>query len=563
MRFLEILLKNFRSITNLQLSNLRRLNCFIGPHNSGKSNILDGISVFWDAFIRAKVQQKQLQTNLGQQLKQDFDRNILSYLGDTKTVHGSFELSLEGNMSNWVNNSHLQEYFTLTANYHKHQRAHDFLNDFIDEISAKITPESISSLKFELDLNPEFLSFVNEKLYFHLRNGEEILFQSEKLPISIIQQAIGSAYVRRFHDIATEYDILQENLEDLIKNKYTALAEIERFLKDIIGQEFVFELGQTQGKNQEIEVTIERAFTSPLWRISTSTIRIIALAYMLTSSPLNQIIIIDEPEMHLHPIGERKFARKLETLSSNHQFFFATHSTRFLIGHAYLVDLKSGWTQIKSIRGEKSMKNVVKLLGIRPSDSFGSDVVIFVEGRTDARVFRVFEDKIMKDHTGVSPRNRVSYISVAGWSNMAFVISLELLRSKFVRSRALAITDGDIVESENYDKIKNNWETIFPENTFFSLKEESIESLFLNNEKCFYRLAEAKSIKLPNIEELKKFITRKRNRGLSDKLIIREITEKYFRRKYSSSFAELLAKTFTKDEIPLYLLKFFQNHILN
>ncbi|MFX0050475.1 MAG: ATP-dependent endonuclease, partial [Candidatus Hermodarchaeota archaeon] len=551
MRFLEILLKNFRSITNLQLSNLRRLNCFIGPHNSGKSNILDGISVFWDAFIRAKVQQKQLQTNLGQQLKQDFDRNILSYLGDTKTVHGSFELSLEGNMSNWVNNSHLQEYFTLTANYHKHQRAHDFLNDFIDEISAKITPESISSLKFELDLNPEFLSFVNEKLYFHLRNGEEILFQSEKLPISIIQQAIGSAYVRRFHDIATEYDILQENLEDLIKNKYTALAEIERFLKDIIGQEFVFELGQTQGKNQEIEVTIERAFTSPLWRISTSTIRIIALAYMLTSSPLNQIIIIDEPEMHLHPIGERKFARKLETLSSNHQFFFATHSTRFLIGHAYLVDLKSGWTQIKSIRGEKSMKNVVKLLGIRPSDSFGSDVVIFVEGRTDARVFRVFEDKIMKDHTGVSPRNRVSYISVAGWSNMAFVISLELLRSKFVRSRALAITDGDIVESENYDKIKNNWETIFPENTFFSLKEESIESLFLNNEKCFYRLAEAKSIKLPNIEELKKFITRKRNRGLSDKLIIREITEKYFRRKYSSSFAELLAKTFTKDEIPL------------
>ncbi|MFX0171157.1 MAG: ATP-dependent endonuclease, partial [Candidatus Hodarchaeota archaeon] len=489
LRFVEISLKNFRSITNLQLSNLRRLNCFIGPHNSGKSNILDGISVFWDAYIRAKVQQKQLKTNLGQQLKRDFDRNILSYLGDTKTVHGSFELKLEENMSQWVNNPHLQEYFTLTANYHKHQRAHDFLDDFIDELSAKITPESINSLKFELDLNLEFLAFVNEKLYFHLKNGEEILFQSEKLPISIIQQAIGSAYVRRFHDIATEYDILQENLEDLIKNKYTALAEIECFLKDIIGQEFVFELGQLQGDNQEIEVTVERAFSSPLWRISTSTIRIIALAFMLTSSPLNQIIIIDEPEMHLHPIGERKLAKKLETLSSHHQFFIATHSTRFLIGHAYLVDLKSGWTQISSIRGEKSMRNVVKLLGIRPSDSFGSDVVIFVEGRTDARVFRVFEDIIMKEHTGVTPRNRISYISVAGWSNMAFVISLELLRSKFVRSRALAITDGDIVKSENYDKIKNNWESIFPENTFFSLKEESIESLFLNNEKCFLRLA--------------------------------------------------------------------------
>ncbi|MFX0185025.1 MAG: AAA family ATPase [Candidatus Hodarchaeota archaeon] len=561
---MEISLKNFRSITNLQLKGLHRLVCFLGPHNSGKSNILDGISVFWDAFIRAKVQQKQLQTNLGQQLKRDFDRNILSYLGDTNIVHGSFELDLEENISKWSNNPHLQEYFTLTANYHKHQGTHDFLNEFIDEISINTNPEMISSLKFELTLNPEFLAFVNEKLSFRLKNGELIAFHSEKLPISIIQQAIGSAYVRRFHDIATEYDILQENLLDLIKNKqYSALAAIERFLRDIIGQEFVFELGQSQENNQEIEVTVERAFTSPLWRISTSTIRIIALAYMMTSSPLNQIIIIDEPEMHLHPFGERKLARKMEILSSHHQLFLATHSTRFLIGHAYLVDLKSGWTQVKSIRGEKSMKNIVKLLGIRPSDSLGADVVVFVEGRTDARVFRVFEDKIKEASTTLRSRNRISYIGVGGWTNMTFVLSIELLRSKFVRSRALAITDGDIVGSENYNKIKQNWNSVFPENTFFSLEEESVESLFLNNEECFYRLAEQKSLELPRIEDLGNTIVKKRNRGVSDKLILREITEKYFGRKYSSSFAELLVKTFNKDEIPLYLINFFNNFILN
>ncbi|MFX0174358.1 MAG: hypothetical protein ACFE9L_20975, partial [Candidatus Hodarchaeota archaeon] len=76
-------------------------------------------------------------------------------------------------------------------------------------------------------------------------------------------------------------------------------------------------------------------------------------------------------------------------------------------------------------------------------------------------------------------------------------------------------------------------------------------------------LAEVKGIKLTNIEDFKNSIIRKRNRGVSDKSIVREITEKNFRRKYSSSFAELLAKTFTKDEIPLYLIKFFQNYILN
>ena len=83
-------LENFRSIVSIKLNEIQNLNSFIGPHNSGKTNILTGISVFWDPYLRAKVQRKKLKDSLGYQTKQDFSapESILSYLGNTKFIHG-------------------------------------------------------------------------------------------------------------------------------------------------------------------------------------------------------------------------------------------------------------------------------------------------------------------------------------------------------------------------------------------------------------------------------------------------------------------------------------------
>jgi predicted ATP-dependent endonuclease of OLD family len=274
-------------------------------------------------------------------------------------------------------------------------------------------------------------------------------------------------------------------------------------------------------------------------------------------------MINDNPELYLHPRGERILARKLESLSKTRQFFFSTHSSRLLIGHAYLVELRNGWTNTERIGGRRAMKKVVGLLGIRPSDSFGSDIVVFVEGRTDSRVFQVFEDNIYKLNPEL-PKLRVSYIGVGGWTNMKYVLSVELLKSKFVRSRALAITDGDIVGSNTFEKVKQNWREVFEnDGDFFSLKEECIESLFLNNPEVFIRLLQGRKENPPLITEFKQFIEKRRNRGVSDKSILRELIVKFnIGRKYSSSVAEKLAKRFEVSEIPDYIVEFFKSHIL-
>lgn len=564
MRIQNLTLENFRSIAHLKLKEIQNLICFIGPHNSGKTNILTGISVFWDPYIRANVQRKQLKQK--PYVQHDFDTtpgSILSYLSSTNSIHGKFHLKFANkieNLTSWINNSSIRQAFLETSRSHRTSYS---VSDFLSEIEMLANLNSISGFIFDLKMNPEFLAFTEEKCYLYLSNGEKISFESEKLPI--FTQVIGNTFIRRFHDINFEKEFLTRNLVKVLQNNdYKTISLIEKFLKDILDQEFVFKLGDVSKnvKNgQEIEITIERAFSSPLWRISASTARIISLAYLLIASPVNQIIILDEPGLYLHPKGERALARKLEDLSRNHQIFLSTHSSRFLIGHAFIVELRKGWTKISRAQGKKTMKKVVKLLGIRPSDSFGSDVVVFTEGRTDARVYRIFEDKI-KTNERRSTIRRVTYIGVGGWTNIKFALSVELLRSKFVRSKAVAMTDGDIVGSDHYYKIKSNWEMVFPKNSFLSLREECIESLFLNNPIVFTRLANELGTSFPQLDEIKKIIQIERDQGVSDKTITVGIIEKNLNQVYRSLMAEKLAIHFRKEEIPQYIVEFYTKFIL-
>lgn len=557
MHLIACSLKNFKSIAKISLQGLQNVNCFIGPHNSGKTNILDGISAFFDPYQRANLQHRQM-ASLGSHVspKQDFDRNILTYLDVGKHTLGTFVFDLDRNLNL------LRDQFIRSAFSHNTSLENDPLVKLLEEIENYATLEQVQRLEWQLVMDSEQFTMARQKLFLHLPNGAKIEVHSRNTPD--YQQAFGSTFFYRFPDnMNTHVNLLETNLAQLIKNnEYEHMAAVEGFLRDVLGQQFVFE--PTDGNR--IEVTVEKAFSSPLSRISASTLRLVFLSYVLTnpSKMGHRIILIDNPNLYLHPKGERRLAKRFINLTDK-QVLFSTHSARLLVGHAWLVDLKKGFTRVRPIRGEKSMKHVIKLLGIRPSDSFGADVVVFVEGRTDARVYRAFEDIITASLSNPFPRNRVAYIGVGGWTNIRFVLHLELLRSKFVRSRAIAITDGDIRDSETYSKAKRNWSSVFSERTFFSLQENSIESLFLNNPIVFRRKAEKSGTRqnFPDIEELKDLIAKKRDRGRSEKAITKDIIDKYFEKRYTSTVAEQLAKLFKVEEIPEYLARFFRKHVIN
>lgn len=103
------------------------------------------------------------------------------------------------------------------------------------------------------------------------------------------------------------------------------------------------------------------------------------------------ILLVEEPEIHLHPALETSMMRYLKRISSERQIFITTHSTNFLdtadMKNVYLISkIKS--TQVQLLDFEEAETQVPKELGIRLSSLFMFDRLVFVEGPSDAAIIR-------------------------------------------------------------------------------------------------------------------------------------------------------------------------------
>lgn len=106
-------------------------------------------------------------------------------------------------------------------------------------------------------------------------------------------------------------------------------------------------------------------------------------------NPERQVVLIEEPESHIHPEMQRKLLQFLRN-QQNKQFFLSSHSNVFL-SSAYAD--KVFFTQFDEnikVLDATSRAGVLNDLGYSITDNLASDLVILVEGPTDAPVIEEF-----------------------------------------------------------------------------------------------------------------------------------------------------------------------------
>lgn len=103
------------------------------------------------------------------------------------------------------------------------------------------------------------------------------------------------------------------------------------------------------------------------------------------------ILLVEEPEIHLHPALETSMLRYMKRVASESQIFITTHSTNFLdtaeMRNVYLVS-KDSSTNVQLIDMAEAQNSIPKELGLRLSSVFMFDRLVFVEGPTDEEVLR-------------------------------------------------------------------------------------------------------------------------------------------------------------------------------
>jgi energy-coupling factor transporter ATP-binding protein EcfA2 len=127
-----------------------------------------------------------------------------------------------------------------------------------------------------------------------------------------------------------------------------------------------------------------------------------------------KVLLVEEPEIHLHPALETSMMRYLKAIGQDCQIFITTHSTNFLdtaeMRNVYLAS-RNGSTSVQLINVEEAEQSIPRELGIRLSSLFMFDRLVFIEGPTDEDVIRewasIYKINIAQASVGFVPMGGV------------------------------------------------------------------------------------------------------------------------------------------------------------
>jgi len=192
------------------------------------------------------------------------------------------------------------------------------------------------------------------------------------------------------------------------------------------------------------------------------------------------IFAVEEPENHLHPKLQRDIFDYFKELSQHTQVLICTHGAIFAskpsITGVYLVSKdEDGATHAEQV-SEENISRIVDELGIRASDVFDYDIVVFVEGFADVKIYNSLARRLLRDID-----KTIGFIDAEGWNSMAYYANARVLKSRRINVEVFAIFDGDTEREEKNKKIKERLlkELNLGESRVYTLEKNSIEAYLL------------------------------------------------------------------------------------
>lgn len=529
MKLKELQIKNVKSFKEkIRINFNDDFNILIGPNGSGKSNLLDIITICLRQFFLKgyfihegnddrgffkEISQNDVFGNIHR-----LNRELEKYYGDSSDSEIIFTFIINNedihNISNILSN--VETYEKQAGEYRNCPKHFDAIRNWDvsslkegDSIAFTInnnriiqpTGENSHELVFLQYLNyfelililtrdiPEVVLYPNY-LYFSPYRGANLPNLQANLSTQNYYQVLQgllsatSKTVSSLINLATLYfaekrrRFEDEALEEGYQTKWDNDEEVKLVTKYLnnLGYSWNLELVDKNKNIYEIILTKEqREFY--VNQASSGEKEIINFLLGVFAFHLsNGLIIIDEPELHLHPRWQRVLLDlfiELSTTTKN-QFIISTHSPTFINDRSFnniirIYKDKNNVSQKVILRDEEelNLKDILHIINSTNNEKlFFADVVVLVEGITDRLIFqRIFTDLLLDKNISTI----LEIIEVKGKSNQDkftnFLANLEI--------PSFFIADLDYINEIGTDEIKN----------LFVTNENKIEKDVIKNPK--------------------------------------------------------------------------------
>ncbi len=455
MQIKSIEIKNFKSIRELEICDIENALILVGKNNTGKTVILDAIRAVTGNYTVMETDFNEKKQNIeiamvfemtDEDLRQFHSYGIVS----SYKRYESWKRDFCEKLPSFVNG---QLTFVCSINCNGKIRYEDGChkhNRYIPEVLPKL--HFIDTNRNLASLQEDMLMVQKSEELIRLRSNS-CMFDAAKTCnhcfscIGLINQKKPEDL--QLHETARllEYKMYQLNLSELSRKVN------ENYRKNGGVEEILYTLSCNMDKMFSVEAQARHEASKRLGSVENlgngmKSIYMLSLleTYIEDEKRIPSIIMVEYPELFLHPSLQKTASKILYRLSKKNQVIFTTHSpnmvANFTKGQICQVVLDEGGYSVA--RQNTDIDDILNDLGYSANDFLNVDFVFIVEGKQDKTRFPLLLEKYYSEvYNENGDLSRISIITTNSCTNIKTYANLKYMNQLYLRDQFLMIRDGD------------------------------------------------------------------------------------------------------------------------
>lgn len=392
MQLTYISITNYRSITEAYKLDLSDLTVLVGKNNTGKTNIIRAINIGMEVLNNMELLHK----------RRKVPKSIYDWNED-------FPITLQNSRKLKNKNTTIRMDFTLSEDETK-EFQHETNSLINGNISIFIKIGEDNKLSVTVPKRGKNAGTMTDKIVcvseflcsrFGIQYIPAVRSENEAYSaiISLVEDELISVQDEKYQE-AMEYieKVQGECLESLSKK---VKEPLNTFLPEIKSIDLykVYENRRVSPLNKRnVEIDIDDGVRTSLANKGDGVKSLVTMALLSQLSTKGQrLIIVDEPENHLHPEAVHYIDRVLREISSIHQVLISTHNPIFVNRNSIASNLIVDCGRVVKANRVEDIRST---LGVACSDNLlDADYIIIVEGESDKSVITkcILEDEELRE----------------------------------------------------------------------------------------------------------------------------------------------------------------------